>query len=190
MTVAWQGGFAQLPARASADTGHYIYDVGNLKGGDTMPVVNLHEVNVVYFKSQQEWLQYYQYKARIEKVMPYVKIAKQLYAELMQDKENEKKHVYRHDRKELEKEMRGKFEKELKDLTTTQGEMLFKLVNRETGNNAYDLIKEIKNPFTAWMYQIIGKRYGYNLKENYDPEKEKLIELIIRQMGPAYNVNS
>ena len=148
-SVTTQNVHAQLTAQTSADTSHYIYDVGTIKPCDTIPVVNLREVNVVYFKTPTEWAQYYRYKAQIEKVMPYVKIAKQLYTELKEDKENEKKRVYKHDRKELEKQMRGKFEKELKDLTTSQGEMLFKLVNRETGNNAYDLIKEIKNPFTA-----------------------------------------
>ena len=86
--------------------------------------------------------------------------------------------------------MRTKFENELKDLTTGQGEMLFKLINRETKNNAYTLIREVKGKMTAWFYQIVGKRWGYDLKENYDPEKERLIEMIIKEMGPAYNVQS
>ena len=78
--------------------------------------------------------------------------------------------------------------KELKDLTIGQGEMLFKLINRETKNNAYTIIKEMKGGVTAWFYQVVGKRYGYDLKENYDPERERLIEMIIREMGPSYNV--
>lgn len=118
------------------------------------------------------------------------KIANQLYAELKEEKENEKKRVYRHYRKDVEKEMRTKFEKELKDLTTGQGEMLFKLINRETGNNSYFIIKELKGGVTAWFYQLVGKRYGYDLKDSYDPKKEKIIELIIRELGPAYNVKS
>lgn len=169
---------------------HYIYDAGSFSATDTMPTVNLREVSVVCFKTAEEWMMYYKYKSRIEKVMPYVKIANQLYVELKAEKEADKRREYRHYRKDVEKEMRTKFEKELKDLSTGQGEMLFKLLNRETGNNAYFIIKEIKGGVAAWFYQLVGKHYGYDLKEDYDPKKEKMIELIIRQMGPAYNVKS
>jgi len=174
-----------------ADTSiKYILDPGELSATDTMPTINLNDVTVVSFKTKEDWMMYYKYKSRIIKVMPYVKIANQLYAELKAEKENDSKRGYRHYRKDVEKEMRTKFEKELKDLSVGQGEMLFKLLNRETGNNAYYIIKELKGGVTAWFYQLVGKRYGYDLKENYDPEKEKMIELIIRELGPAYNVKS
>mgnify|MGYP003341976181 CR=1 FL=1 len=178
-------------AKVNTDTVvHYIYDAGNIPVSDSAPTVNLREVNIVSFKTAEEWMQYYKYKSRIQKVMPYVKIAKQLYGELKEEKENDKRRDYRHYRRDVEKEMRAKFENELKDLTTGQGEMLFKLLNRETGNNAYYIIKELKGGVVAWFYQLVGKHYGYDLKENYDPQKEKMIELIIREMGSAYNVNS
>ncbi len=157
---------------------------------DSIPTISFRDVSIIYFKTDEERMLYYKYKSRIQKVLPYVKIAKELYAEILDEKENSKKRQYRHYRKDVEKEMRNKFEKELKDLTTGQGEMLFKLVNRETKNNAYTIIKEIKGKFTAWFYQVVGKRWGYDLKENYNPEKEHLIEMIIKEMGPAYNVQS
>ncbi|MES2621202.1 MAG: DUF4294 domain-containing protein [Bacteroidota bacterium] len=157
---------------------------------DSTPTVSFRDVNIVYFRTDEERMLYYKYKSRIQKVLPYVKIAKQLYAEIKGEKESSKRREYRHYRKDVEKEMRTKFESELKNLSTSQGEMLFKLINRETKNNAYNLIKEIKGGFTAWFYQTVGKRWGYDLKENYDPEKEKMIEMIIKEMGPAYNVQS
>lgn len=168
----------------------YVTDTSRNGNIDTVATINLSDVNVIAFKSKDDWMMYYKYKSRIIKVMPYVKIANQLYAELKAEKENDSKRGYRHYRKDVEKEMRTKFEKELKDLSVGQGEMLFKLLNRETGNNAYYIIKELKGGVTAWFYQLVGKRYGYDLKENYDPQKEKMIELIIRELGPAYNVKS
>ena len=81
-----------------------------------------------------------------------------------------------------------RFESELKDLTISEGKMLFKLINRETGNNCYRIIKDIKGPFMAWFYQTVAKHWSYDLKENYDPKKERMIELIIKELGPAYNV--
>ena len=162
--------------------------MGTIPAGDTAPTVNLRTVNIVSFKNLEEWNTYYSYKSRIMKVMPYVKIAHELYVELQEKEETSKRKDYRHYRRDLEKEMRAKFEKELKDLTTTQGEMLFKLINRETGNNCYKLIKDTKGPLNAWFYQMVAKHWGYNLKENYDPEREKMIELIIREMGKDYKV--
>jgi hypothetical protein len=164
--------------------------IAGLPTTDSTPTVSFRDVNIVYFRTDEERMLYYKYKSRIQKVLPYVKIAKQLYTEIKSEKENSKRREYRHYRKDVEKEMRTKFENELKNLSTSQGEMLFKLINRETKNNAYTLIKEIKGGFTAWFYQMVGKRWGYDLKENYDPEKEKLIEMIIKEMGPAYNVQS
>lgn len=103
----------------------YILDPGELNALDTMPTINLNDVTVVSFKTKEDWMMYYKYKSRIKKVMPYVKIARELYVELQEEKNGSKKSEYRHYRKDLEKEMRSKFEKELKDLSTSQGEMLF-----------------------------------------------------------------
>lgn len=155
---------------------------------DTIPTYKLSDVNVIAFKTSEEQMKYFKYKSRIIKVLPYVKIAKQLYAELQQKEDNSRKKEYRHYRKDVEKEMRTKFESELKNLTTGQGEMLFKLINRETGNNAYKIIKELKGGVTAWFYQLVGKRYGYDLKDNYDPNNEQMVEYIIKELGPAYNI--
>ena len=165
----------------------YLYDPGEF-AADSMPSVNLNDVTVVSFKNKEDWQTYYKYKSRIIKVMPYVRIANQLYKELEAEKEAKKRGQYRRYRKDVEKEMRTKFEKELKNLTTGQGEMLFKLLNRETGNNAYNMIKEIKGGPTAWFYQIVAKRWGYDLKDKYDPKEEKMIELIIKELGTTYNV--
>jgi len=156
---------------------------------DSLLTVNLPDVQITYFKTKEEWMQYYKYKSRIIKVMPYVKIAKQLHAELTDNKENNKKKEYRKYRKDVEKEMRAKFEKELKNLNQGQGEMLFKLINRETGNNSFNLIKDIKGGFQAGILQLMAKHWGYNLKDKYDPNQEKMIELIIKELGPTYNVN-
>ena len=165
-----------------------IFDIGNLPKSDTVPNVNFPEVNIVTFKTNDEWMEYYRTKAQILKVLPYVRIAKQLYVELQEKEDTSTRREYRHYRKDLEKDMRSKFEKELKDLTTSQGEMLFKLVNRETGNNCYKTIKEIKGPFMAFFYQAVARHWGYDLKANYDPKKERMIELIIKELGPAYKI--
>ncbi|HEY0261570.1 MAG TPA: DUF4294 domain-containing protein [Chitinophagales bacterium] len=152
--------------------------------------IQLPEVPIVQWKNRDEQLEYFKTLARVRKVMPYVKIAKQIYVDLEIKKANEKKKQYRTYRKDTEKEMRGIFEKELKNLSVGQGKVLVKLINRETGNNCYDIIKDVKGGFAAWGWQIIAKHYDYNLKENYDPKKEWMIELAIKQLGKEYNIST
>jgi hypothetical protein len=164
-------------------------DTAVFNPADTMQVYYLKEVDIVNFKSADEWREYYQTLSRIKKVMPYVKIAKQLYVELQEKEGHSKRKEYRHYRKDVEKEMRSKFEKELKDLSINQGKMLVKLINRETGNNCYKIIKDVKGGFNAFVWQVVAKRYDYNLKETYDPQKEKMVELVIKQLGKEYQVN-
>ena len=165
-----------------------LYNIGNLPKTDTVPVVNFPDVNILTFKTNEEWLEYYRTRARILKVLPYVRVAKGLYVELRENEDTSSRRVYRHYRKDMEKEMRAKFEAELKDLTISEGKTLFKLINRETGNNSYRIIKELKGSFMAWFYQTIARHWGYDLKENYDPKNEKMIELIIKELGPAYKI--
>lgn len=155
---------------------------------DTLQTYYLREVDIVNFKTDDEWREYYQTMSRVKKVIPYVKIANQLYVELQAKEQNSKRREYRHYRKDLEKEMREKFEQELRNLSINQGKVLVKLINRETGNNCYKIIKDVKGGFSAMIWQMVAKRYDYNLKENYDPKKEKMIELVIKQLGKEYNV--
>ncbi len=176
-------------AQFKKDTLQTQSDTSSFNPEDTMQVYYLKEVDIVNFKSADEWREYYQTMSRIKKVMPYVKIAKQLYVELQEKEDKSKRKEYRHYRKDVEKEMRQKFEKELKDLSINQGKMLVKLINRETGNNCYKIIKDVKGGFNAFVWQIVAKRYDYNLKENYDPQKEKMVELVIKQLGKEYQVD-
>jgi hypothetical protein len=164
-------------------------DTAAFNPADTMQVYYLKEVDIVNFKTSDEWREYYQTMSRVKKVMPYVKIARQLYVELQMKEDASRRKEYRHYRKDVEKEMRQRFEKELKNLSINQGKMLVKLINRETGNNCYTIIKDVKGGFNAFVWQIVAKRYDYNLKENYDPQQEKMVELVIKQLGKEYQVN-
>lgn len=162
---------------------------------DTTKVLNpidttvyLKDVNYVIFKNPDDQMEFYKDQSRIRIVLPYVKIAKSLYADIISKKELEKKKDYRHYRKDVEKEMRDKFEKELKNLTVGQGKVLVKLINRETGNNCYKIIKEVKGGFSAWTWQIVARHWDYDLKEVYDPNKERILELAIKSIGSEYDV--
>src|ERR687884_693788 len=70
--------------------------------------------------------------------------------------------------KSREKELREKFAEPLTNLSVYQGKILMKLINRQTGNNCYDIIKEYKNGLTARLYQTVAFFFGSSLKQDYD----------------------
>ena len=68
-------------------------------------------------------------------------------------------------------------------MTITQGKLLIKLIDRETMNTSFDLIKQYRGGFSASFWQAIARIFGTNLKEEYDPYgQDILIELIIQDI--------
>ena len=75
----------------------------------------------------------------------------------------------------------------LTDLSIYQGKVLMKLINRETGNNCYEIIKEYKGGFNARLYQTVAFFFNSNLKQSYDPRKDDaLIEKFVREVQRMY----
>ncbi|HEX4876914.1 MAG TPA: DUF4294 domain-containing protein [Chitinophagaceae bacterium] len=93
--------------------------------------------------------------------------------------------------KSREKELRKQFEEPLTNLSVYQGKILMKLINRQTGNNCYEIIKEYKGGLNARFYQTIAWFVGGNLKQDWDLAKNKTdrqIEAIVKEIdGNWYN---
>ncbi|MFX6724652.1 DUF4294 domain-containing protein, partial [Acinetobacter baumannii] len=68
-----------------------------------------------------------------------------------------------------EKELKRDFTDKLTKLSVYQGKVLMKLINRETGNNCYEIIDEYKGFVAAAFWQTIAVVFGSNLKQSYDP---------------------
>jgi hypothetical protein len=106
----------------------------------------------------------------VKVVLPYARLAGQKLREynsilLSAKNETEKKKLM----KQAEKELKAQFGKQIMDMTFSQGEILMKLVDKETGNTTYDIVKELRGSFIVFFYQNIGRLFGYNLKIRYDP---------------------
>ena len=154
--------------------------------GDTFLTCTLQEVVVVSkrtFKDPVAQAQFNQLRRNVLIVYPYAKEAGQLFKDIneqlsaMDKKKERKKYV-----KEREKELDQLYENSLKNLTVTQGAILVKLIARETGQNVYDLISEFKNPFSAFYWNKLSGLYGYSLKQDYDPQEDRDIEMIVRSI--------
>ena len=91
--------------------------------------------------------------------------------------------------KSREKELRKEFTDPLTNLSIYQGRVLMKLINRQTGNNCYDIIKEYKNGLSARLYQTVAFFFGTSLKQPYDPAgDDKAIELIVQEVNRMYGI--
>lgn len=93
--------------------------------------------------------------------------------------------------KSREKEMKREFADKVTSLSVYQGKVLMKLINRETGNNCYDLIKEYKGGFNAGLWQTVAFLFGSNLKQAYNPNGEDHeIEKFVQEVRKLYGLKS
>ncbi|NRF41362.1 DUF4294 domain-containing protein [Pedobacter foliorum] len=174
----------KMPVLGKNDT---IRVAGTNDNGEMIPWIPLQEV-VIYgvriFKTPAERAAYSRLRYNVMKVMPYALYAKQRYEQLEKDlaltteKKEQKKLV-----KQCDKEIKDMFNREIKELTITQGQILTKLVDRELGRTTYDIVKETKGGFTAFLYQSVARVVGHNLKSTYNPQEDRDIESIIVSSG-------
>ena len=97
--------------------------------------------------------------------------------------ESERKDYIKSKEKELKKEFTDPMEK----LSVYQGQILMKLINRQTGNNCYDIIKEYRGSFSARLWQTVAFFFGSSLKQSYDAQgDDHNIELIVQEVERMY----
>lgn len=147
--------------------------------GDTIPSVRLPDVWIFAeysYKSRKQYEAWTRTKYNVKKVYPYAILASaklKEYNQILEKMPDEKmRKAYM---KVIEKELRAEFEDELKDLSITQGRMLLKLIDRETGNTSYELVKDLRGNFQAFMWQSVARLFGSNMKSEYDPKGEDVM---------------
>jgi len=102
----------------------------------------------------------------------------------MPDESERKKYIL-----SREKDLKREFTTPLSDLSVYQGKVLMKLINRQTGNNCYNIIKEYKGGFTARFWQTVAFVFGSNLKQPYDPNgDEREMEVIVKEVERMYKM--
>ena len=93
--------------------------------------------------------------------------------------------------KTREKELKKEFTDPLKELSVYQGKVLMKLINRQTGNNCYNLIEEYKGSFSAHFWQTVAFFFNSSLKQPYNAkEDDKIIEEIVLEVERMYGYSS
>lgn len=153
--------------------------IGIVSGQDTIIERNIKEVWVYptrQFKSARYERQYWRLVQRVKKVLPYAKTANQLlrkyepeYLKLTKDRDKRKLI------KKVEDELMAQYKEEFKKMSITDGKVLIKLIDRETGRTSFTLIREFRGAFIATFWQGIARLFGNNLKDEFDPYGEDLL---------------
>lgn len=137
------------------------------------------------FSSYDEKLRYYILRRKTQKVYPYAKLAAERLVELndsLSSIKNKRKRK-RYTRK-VQKYIEEEFSEELKKLTRTEGQILVKLIYRQTGTTAFDLVKDLRNGWRAFWYNTTAKLFKISIKEEFHPDdvqEDYLIEDILQR---------
>ena len=145
--------------------------------GENIPqsYIGLEEVVVyqpVKLNSYEEMKKYMLLRRRVIKVYPYAQLASERFTTLKKrlgnmDKRRQKKRYA----KRIEKYLQGEFSEELKKLTRKEGQILVKLIHRETGITPHALVKTYRNGLRATVYQLTAKLFDIDLKREFNPSK-------------------
>lgn len=90
--------------------------------------------------------------------------------------------------KEREEQLKKEFSDPLTNLSVYQGRVLMKLINRQTGNNCYELVKEYKGGVTARFWQTVAFFFNSSMKQPYDASEgeDQEIEKIVKEIESMY----
>nr|WP_314603569.1 DUF4294 domain-containing protein [uncultured Capnocytophaga sp.] len=139
-------------------------------------VINLEDVfvfgNQPVFRNEEQRKKYELLKYRVKKVYPYAKLAAdklyQIERTLDTLPNNRQKKRYT---KKVQEEAEARFTDELKKLSRSQGKILIKLIYRQTGDSAYDLVKNLRSGWRAFWYNNTAWFYDLSLKSVYNPQE-------------------
>jgi len=157
------------------------------RDGVTLPEVEIKEVTVYahpQFPRKSDFRKYERLVYNLKKVYPYALIVRNRLSKVDEELSNIRSDKERKDYlKKVEKDVFANYEGDIRDMTITQGRLLIKLIDRETQNTSYVLIKDYRGKLAAAFWQGIARIFGSNLKEEYDPYGEdSLIETIILEI--------
>lgn len=140
--------------------------------GDTI-FIKLPEMQLLgklKFKTNYDKRYYYWYRKKVLKAYPYAKLASERLEELnkrlskIESKRKRKRYT-----KIVQRYLEDQFTAQLKDLTRIEGRILLKLIYRQTGKTAYDLVRKLRSGWNAFWYNTTASMFNLSLKSTYDP---------------------
>jgi hypothetical protein len=183
--ISAQGDNSRNKADSLPDKFYVIQKV--YRNGEDLPEIEIKEVNIFGEFKPASRFQSWRYERTIynvKRVYPYALMVREKLSQVNEDLNKISNEKDRRDYiKNFEKDVFRDYEGDMRGMTITQGRILIKLIDRETENTSYDLIKEYRGTFSALFWQGIARIFGSNLKSEYDPiGEDALIERIIYEI--------
>ena len=126
----------------------------------------------------------------VHSVYPYAQGVAELMAEVERDlhtissRSDQKEYI-----KQREEALFARYESDFRRMSRKQGKIFVKLVHRQSGISVYDLIRDTKNGASAFFWNGIGRIFGINLKADFDPEEDAMIDAIVADLdNGGYNI--
>jgi hypothetical protein len=164
-------GWAQVNPKKK-DTTHveYFYIEGDSLAMDAIYLDEVRILENLKFVNKDERINYLILKRKTLKVYPYAKLAAERLVELNERLEQLKnKREQRKYAKIVQKYIEEEFSAELKKLTKSEGQILVKLIHRQTGSTAFDLIKQLRSGWKAFWYNNTASLFDISLKKEFNP---------------------
>lgn len=176
---AQEQGDLQLKVKAYKGFTHIVDEYG-----DTCRLTYIRDVYVfppLKFKNKKQEQFYWRTVRDVRKTLPYAKLAFATlcetyeYIQTIPDKKKREEHL-----KRLERDIFEQYKPVVKTMTKNQGKVLLKLINRETDQTSYSIVKAFLGSFRAGFWQTFGRFFGMNMKGGFNPKKDKTDAMIER----------
>ncbi len=155
------------------------------ENGDTVAVVFLNPVNIIskrQFRNKRDEERFNRLYYNVLKAYPLAKVAGSELRKLEAKLDTLPEYKHKAASKQVEEALKKRYKAELMQLTVSQGKILIKLIDRETDKTSYELIKEFRGGFSAFMWQSLAGLFGTNLKSGYDAQEDRDIEVILNMI--------
>ena len=179
------GIYAQTPDEPEVEVKAYrgFYHIVD-RYGDTCRMTVIRDIYVyppMRFRNKKEEEFYWRTVRDVRKTLPYAKLAFSTlcetyeYIRTIPDEKKREQHL-----KRLEKDIFNQYKPAIKKLTKTQGKVMLKLINRETNQSSFNIVKAFLGSFRAGFWQTFGRFFGINNKQSWKPQKNKEDAIIDR----------
>lgn len=165
-----------------------LSEMNNIETGDLVifDTIELHNADVLHLqlKTDMEKKYYLWLRKRVRDVWPYVKVAVEEYNSIQDTAQYLSKNQRKSYIKERQKILADQFENKLKDLSLSRGQILIKLIHRETDFTAFEIIKQLRGGMNAFLWNSAGGAFNLDLKTKFDPHKTRedlYIEVILKK---------
>lgn len=159
--------------------------------GDTLIVAQLGDVSVSspeVFANEDEYKLYRKYRIYAQRVYPYAVDAIRIFRETEYMTQNMKRGERRRYIRDLQNELKDKFEEPLKKMSKTQGKVLIAMIEREIDEPIYDLIKDLRGGLTARYWATLAGFYGHKLKHQYTVGEDHILDAVLDDFDVSYEL--